>query len=67
MSDARGRTVRAWRVTGVHGIGTYMRLARAEEGRILPAPGEEIAVVEVGTWRAVWTAIRAALGREVGR
>jgi hypothetical protein len=57
MADSR-----SWAVTGVHGAETRMRLANPGTGEPpLPRPHERIIVVEVGSWRAVWLAIRAAL------
>lgn len=49
-----------WRVTGVHGHPTWLRVSD-QQGPALPEPEREITVVEVGQWGAVWTALRAAL------
>ena len=49
-----------WLMTGVSGQPTWLRLAD-DAGPPLPAPDETVEVLKVGSWRAVLTALRAAL------
>jgi hypothetical protein len=51
---------RTWLVTGVYGAPTQLRLAT--DGQVPPpGPEEEVEVVELGSWRAILTALHAAV------
>lgn len=54
------RPCRVWALTGSHNGISHLRLAGAANPPA-PAPDEHVTVVELGSWRAVWAAVHAAI------
>lgn len=55
------RPGRVWALTGSHnGAISHLRLAGAAKPPA-PAPDEHVTGVELGSWRAVWAAVHAAI------